>query len=289
MKKLFGGIDLSWKRLIIFAIISGVYIALMSLIPITKDTSFRDIAIMFEWWILFGIIIICNSKNSLDSALKCFVFFLISQPLVYLIQVPFSEMGWKLFGYYRYWFYWTLACFPMGFIGYYIKEKNWLSVLIISPMIAFLVFLGLGYIKSAIETFPHHLLSGIACFSMIIIIVLNLFDKKKIRLVLFGITLVMITTVIILNHGLFDSKFEAYFILDTYDITLVGKVEIISTSGNKEGSVNVIQSKDGFYSVKLSGWFSGKYSFTIGDEANNTYDFEYYYDKESKSVILNKK
>ncbi len=102
MKKLFGGINLNWKKIIIFAIIAGVYTAIMALIPITKNTSFRDIAIQFEWWILFGIIIIANSKSPVDSALKCFVFFLISQPLVYLIQVPFSWQGWHLFSYYKY-------------------------------------------------------------------------------------------------------------------------------------------------------------------------------------------
>ena len=33
MKKLFGGIDLTWKKLIIFAIIAGVYTAIMALSP----------------------------------------------------------------------------------------------------------------------------------------------------------------------------------------------------------------------------------------------------------------
>lgn len=75
MKKLFGGINLTWKKLIIFAIITGVYTALMALIPFTKDTSFRDIAIMLEWWIFFRIVIISNSKKTIDSALKCFIFF----------------------------------------------------------------------------------------------------------------------------------------------------------------------------------------------------------------------
>ena len=112
-KMMFGGFNLTWKRLIIFAVIAGVYTAIMALLPITYDTSFRDIAIMFEWWILMGIIIISNSKSPLDSALKCFVFFLISQPLVYLVQVPFSSMGWGLFGYYRYWFIVTLLTFPI--------------------------------------------------------------------------------------------------------------------------------------------------------------------------------
>ena len=239
MKKLFGGINLTWKKLIIFAIIAGAYTALMALLPITKDTSFRDIAIYFEWWILFGIIIIANSKSPLDSAIKSFVFFLISQPLVYLIQVPFSSMGWGLFGYYKYWFYWTLACLPMGYIGYYIKKKNWLGVLILSPMIVLLAYLGLGYINSTIESFPHHLLSGISCFLIIIVVVLNLFDHKKYKLASLGIALVSLVAIILLRGGVGGSKYETYRNIDYLDITLVGKLEIVSfTAENKEGEVN---------------------------------------------------
>ncbi len=290
MKKLFGGINLTWKKLIIFAIIAGAYTALMALLPITKDTSFRDIAIMFEWWILFGIVIIANSKSPLDSALKCFVFFLISQPLVYLIQVPFSSMGWSLFGYYRYWFYWTLATIPMGYIGYYIKKKNWLSVLILSPMLVILVFLGFGYINRAIESFPHHLLSGISCFLIIIVVVLNLFDYKKYKLVSLGIALVALIAIIILRGGVGGSKYETYRNIDNLGITLVGKVEVISfTAQNKEGNVKVVDTDKDIHTLLISGWDSGKYYFTIQDEENNQYDFEYYYDEGQKTILLNLK
>ena len=96
MKKLFGGLNLTWPKLIIFAILAGIYTAVMALLPQTNGTSFDTIAVTFEVWILFGIIIIMNSKSNKDAALKCFVFFLISQPLVYLIQVPFSHLGWKM-------------------------------------------------------------------------------------------------------------------------------------------------------------------------------------------------
>ena len=75
MKKLFGEIDLTWKKLIIFAIIAGIYTGVMAMLPIAKGTSFADITISFEVWILLGIIIIMNSKSAKDSALKCFVFF----------------------------------------------------------------------------------------------------------------------------------------------------------------------------------------------------------------------
>ena len=68
MKKLFGEINLTWKKLILFAVICGIYTGIMAILPITRDTSFRDISITFEWWILFGILIIINSKSPKDSA-----------------------------------------------------------------------------------------------------------------------------------------------------------------------------------------------------------------------------
>ena len=42
MKKIFGGIDLTWKKLTLFAVIIVVYTATMAINPITKDTSFSD-------------------------------------------------------------------------------------------------------------------------------------------------------------------------------------------------------------------------------------------------------
>ena len=288
MKKLFGGINLTWKKLIIFAIIAGAYTALMALLPFTKDTSFRDITALFEWWIFFGIIIICNSKSPLDSALKCFVFFLISQPLVYLIQVPFSSMGWKLFGYYRYWFYWTLACLPMGYIGYYINKKNYLSILILLPMFIELILLGIGYINSAIESFPHHLLSGISCFAMIIVVTLCLFDKLKYKLVTFGLCLMAIITMFVLGINKANAKYETYRVLDANEYVLTGEVYVTYFAGTEEGKVEVIKGED-TYSIKLIGYKGAEYEFSISDDQDNSYSFEYYFDKENNTVILNKK
>ena len=124
IRKLFGGIGLSWKRLILLAVFAGIYTAVMALFPAAKDTSFADITISFEVWIMFGIVIIMNSSSLMDSGLKCFVFLLISQPLVYLIQTPFSDLGWGLFVYYRIWFIWTLLTFTMGFAGYCMKRNK---------------------------------------------------------------------------------------------------------------------------------------------------------------------
>ena len=289
MKKLFGGIDLTWKKLIIFSILAGVYTAIMALIPITADTSFRDIAIQFECWILFGIIIICNSKNPKDSALKCFVFFLISQPLVYLIQVPFSWQGWHLFSYYKYWFIWTLACLPMGYVGYYIKKKNILSMIILLPMLFLLSILGCGYFTTMLENFPHHLLSFVFCYVVIIILVLSLFDKIKFKVIALSIVVIFTAVFIILKGGIINSEFEIYKTLDDYHINFVGKIEVTSFSGTAQGDVEVVTSTDEIHSIRVNGRKNAKYEFTITDESEREYTFEYYYDKNSESIVLNKK
>lgn len=286
MKKLFGGINFTWKKLIIFAIITALYTAVMAILPITKDTSFRDIAIEFEWWILFGVIIIANSKSPLDSALKCFVFFLISQPLIYLIQVPFSSIGWHIFSYYKYWFYWTLACLPMGYIGYYIKKKNIVSVIILAPMIIFLAWLGVDYISTTIDSFPHHLLSAIWCFLFIIIIVLCLFDKIKYKLLCFLVGLITVGALVYL--GIWDNNrnFETYRSIDLEEMPLTGEVRVTSFAGTATGEVEVIHPDNNTYTLKLNGKIGEEYEFTITDENDIEYSFEYYYDKDEKTVIL---
>ena len=286
LKKLFGGIDLTWKKLIIFAVITAVYTALMAIIPITNETSFRDIVVFFEWWILFGIIIIANSKSPVDSALKCFVFFLISQPLIYLIQVPFSSVGWQIFEYYKYWFLWTLACLPMGFIGYYIKKKNIISVIILIPMIVFLSHLGMDYVSAVINDFPHHLLSAIWCFSFIIIITLGLFDKLIHRLLC--LIAMAITVGVLIFYGAWRGSldFEVYRTIDLEKMPLTGEVNVTSSACTDTCEVTVIHPDDDTYTLKLTGKKGGKYEFTLTDENDNSYDFEYEYSDKSESVEL---
>ena len=158
IKKLFGGINLTWKKLIIFAIIAGVYTAVMAMLPVARNTSFADITISFEVWILFGILIIMNSKSAKDSALKCFVFFLISQPLVYLIQdlVNCSNL---FLTYYRFWVVWTICTIPMGFFGYFMKKDKWWGLLILAPMLVFLGIHYSGFLGETMYYFPYLLMS----------------------------------------------------------------------------------------------------------------------------------
>ena len=258
----------------------------MALIPITQDTSFRDISIYMEWWILFGIIIIANSKSPIDSALKCFVFFLISQPLIYLVQVPFSSMGFGLFKYYKYWFGWTLATLPMGFIGYYIKKKNWLSVLILLPMLYLLTYFGLGYLSSVMNDFPHHLLSFISCFLIIIAIVWGLFDKTKFKIACLSFVVILIALYSFISSGITNSKYETVRSLDDFNIEYVGKIEVSFYKGEAQGKVELIKSTGDYHTIKLSGLKSAKYEFSIIDESNKEYNFEYYYNNKEKAVVL---
>lgn len=195
--KLFGGLKMSWLNVILFAVATAVYTSAMMIFVRPIDLSFRDIGATFEWWIFFAIIIMTNCKKPLESALKTFVFFLISQPLIYLFQVPFSEMGWRLFGYYRYWFIWTLLTLPMAFVGWYLKKRNWVSVLILSPMILILASHGVGFIQSAIKNPPYHLLSGIFCFAQIILYAFALFDKKRDKILTLVIGLLCTLAVLI--------------------------------------------------------------------------------------------
>ena len=143
LDKLFGGINLTWPKLIIFAIIIGVLVGIIMCIPAIENTPLTDIGAIMYWWVLFGVVIIMNSKSNVDSALKCFIFFLISQPLIYLVEVPFKEMGWGLFGYWRQtWVWWTLATIPMGYIGYWIKKQKIYSAFILAPALVLVALEG---------------------------------------------------------------------------------------------------------------------------------------------------
>ena len=283
MKKIFGGINLTWKRLIIFSVLIAIYVAAMMIVPITKDTSFRDIGTTFEWWILFGVLIIVNSKSPVDSMLKCFVFFLISQPLIYLLQVPFYDQGFKIFDYYPYWFKWTLATLPMGFIGYYIKRKDVISAIIILPVLAFLAFQGYHYLGNVISDFPHHLLTVIYCFVSILVIIYYLFDKWLYRLIVLG-TLLVAAGGYLFFSGAFGTEYEQVFQLSNYDVELTETAEITSFSGSGDGNAEIASRE--YNTVKVSGKGNNTYNFTINDGNGNSYDFEYKFNQISKEIKL---
>ena len=238
LKKLFGGLNLTWPKLIIAAIIAGVYTAAMAIIPALHYTSFITITATFEVWILFGILIIMNSRSNLDAGLKCFVFFLISQPLVYLLQVPFSWQGWALFAYYKTWFIWTLLCFPMGFIGYYMKKGKWWGYLILLPMIALTAYSYLAYFSDFLFARPRYLLISLFCVCAMLINPAAIFDSKKIRtvgLIVSAAVIAAATAACLLRPPVYSTEImangEKYSFDGSYSVSLedsrFGSVEII--------------------------------------------------------------
>ena len=171
--RVFGGVKMTWPRVLLLAVGSAVITFLFLVLPIFENTSFHLMGEYLEAWILLAVFIMANCKSPLDSALKTFVFFLVSQPLIYLLQVPFTSLGWQIFQFYRFWFYWTLATFPMAFVGWYITKRNWISLLILAPVLAFLAYTGSNYLlKTTIHQFPRYLLAVLLCWGQIVLYLL---------------------------------------------------------------------------------------------------------------------
>ena len=272
MKKLFGGIDLTWKKLIIGSIIAGIYTALMAIIPIFKYSSFYTIAVSFEVWIFLGIIIIMNSKSNKDSALKCFIFFLISQPLIYLLQVPFSWQGWNLFSYYRFWFIWTILCLPMGYIGYYMKKDKWWGYLILFPMIILTAYEYMVYLSYLTFSYPKYILISLFCTAVMIIYPLYIFNDKRIRLI--GTIISSILIILITIYGISNPYTYSTELLSNKEDNPFDNTYKVYLADSKYGNVSIkyIESiKD--YMIHADFKKEGKTTLTIESPEGITKDY----------------
>lgn len=295
MKKFLGRINLSWKKLIIFAIFAGLYTGVMAMIPIAKDTSFADITISFEVWIMFGILIIMNSKSPKESCLKCFVFFLISQPLVYLIQDVIHNSN-LFFTYYRNWIIWTILTIPMGFIGWYMKKNKWWGLLILIPI---LLFLGIHYnsfLGKTMYNFPHHLLSTLFCIITMFIYPIFIFEDKKIKITgtIISLIIIIVMTIMLFVYrttykttlltsggsagAVFDDSYKVYLEDDK-----LGDVYIEYDNGLEDYMVYAEFKKAGKTNLILEDQNGNKEIFEI-DVKSDSYDIN---KKENNSLISN--
>ena len=185
--KLFGGLNMSMLTVVIMAVGSAILTAVFLTVPLFKDTSFMQMGVTTEAWVLFAVVIMSNCKKPLESAVKTFLFFLISQPLIYLFQVPFTQDGFGIFRYYKYWFIITLLTFPAAFIGWFIKKKNWLSLLIFSPILCLLLFTAWGYFKNTVEAFPKHLIAALFCVGQTVLYVFVFTSDIKQKIAAFAV------------------------------------------------------------------------------------------------------
>ncbi len=194
--KLYGGINMSWITVILYAVATAVLTVIFLLVPVFSYTSFERMGVTLESWIFFAIIIMANCKKPIESAIKTFVFFLISQPLIYIFQVPFSSLGWGIVSYYVNWIPWTIATFPMAYVGWYITKKNWLSLLILSPMLYILTSDYVHGFQFTFNHFPHLLVMAVFCLGQVLMY-LYTFTDNSLQKVL-GFILPLIAVIIVL-------------------------------------------------------------------------------------------
>lgn len=145
MKKWIRKEQLSYKDVVLFALVSGIITGMILDVEVLKidaimDNSLFNIGICFEFWVFATMLIVCRTKKPLEASCKVFLYFLISQPLVYLVKVPVDPRGWAVFADYTGWFVWTVLTFPGAFIAWYTNRKNNLGIAIFMVAILFLSY-----------------------------------------------------------------------------------------------------------------------------------------------------
>ncbi len=189
LKKIIKKEELTYKNIIWFAIVCGILTGIildveLCKIPSIMNNSLFNIGICFEFWIFATMIIISRTKKPLEAACKVFVFFLISQPLVYLVKVPIDPRGWGAFIDYKGWFIWTILTFPGAFIAWYTNKKNNMSIAIFMVAILFLSYEFAQHFNVLITDFPFQL---IACTFILYQIAEYVISFQGKRRIVFGI------------------------------------------------------------------------------------------------------
>ena len=199
-------LNMSWPMVVLFAVATGLYTGQIMLIDSLKDTSFQDIGISYEWWVVFAVFLVVHCEKDWEAMLKCFVFFLISQPLIYIVEVRFGsltmDMAWH---YYRnIWLPATVLTLPGGLIAYYCKKQNPIGAIILGLGNTLQIALGVFYFAQAISRFPRHFLSGVFCFSSVGVMSFKLQNKKWNRLI--ALVLPLVLTVALLLFMMLDKR-----------------------------------------------------------------------------------
>lgn len=200
MKRLtavFGELPMTWPLVCAFAAIIGVYVGVINQIPFLYDTSFQDIAVTCEWWVLFAVLIVANCKKPWEAGIKCLVFFLISQPVIYLVELP--TLGWSkaLYYYIQIWLPISLLTLPGGIIAFYAKKQNFLGAVILGIGNALVALMGVGYFLQLLEGFPRHLLTVVSAAGVIAVMLLGVQKKRWTRLVSLATTVLLTTGILV--------------------------------------------------------------------------------------------
>lgn len=193
---------MSWWKVILFAFATGIYTGFIMIIPALKDTSFQDIGFTYEWWVIFAVILVANCRKNWDAMLKCFVFFLISQPVIYAIEIIFGSLKPELaFLYYKStWLPMTFLTLPGGFIAWYCKKQNLLGSIVLGLGNTIQFVMGTSYAIKTFADFPHHLLTVIVCFVSAFLMSFTLQKKHIYRAVSLIVPTVLVICIIIFAY-----------------------------------------------------------------------------------------
>ena len=181
--RIFGGAPMGWPVVLLLAVGTAILTVVFLLFPVFQNTSFERMGVHLEAWIFFAVVIMSNCRRPLESACKTFVFFLVSQPLIYLLQVPFSALGWGLFRFYKTWFVWTLLTFPMACVGWYITRRNTLSLLILLPVLCLLAYTGAESLQTAARHPPRLIVTALFCLGQVFLYPVVFTEKRWQKLV----------------------------------------------------------------------------------------------------------
>ena len=181
MNKLLFGLKLTWPRMIMFAVVSAVVVAALAINPVTRETSLAMPADNVEIWLIIGIILSYNATSGKDAMAKVFAFFAISQPLIYLCEVPFVEDGFGIFRYYAFWAAFAVATIPLALWAYQIKLKNAAGLVAGVLAVASLAYIGSYYVPTVVTQFPRFLLAAVFCYASAACLAFALIPKALVR------------------------------------------------------------------------------------------------------------
>ena len=215
----------------------------------------------FGAWFVFALLIMPNSKSPLDSALKTFVFFLVSQPLIYLMQVPFSDMGWSIFSYYKNWIVWTLLTIPMAFVGWFLRKRNWLSLLILSPAIVFLAGTAASVLTDTFYEPPYLLVAGLFCLGQVAVYTFAFTENKWQKLAVLA-AVIITAVIVVIKVGNVEISGQSV-LPDGYSYSENAE---ISVEDSGIAAVELTDPKEGFVYINGNKFGETKFTVTDGDK-----------------------
>lgn len=281
LKNIFRNTKISSKNVIVFAILIGIVIGIVNRIPILNNTSFQDIAVVLDMWVILAIFIIVNCEKWQEAVLKCFLFFLISQPLIYFTEIIIDVLFYNAnfidtfilyFKNYYFgagWLTWTILTIPGSFIAFQIKKNNILASLILAVATSYLAVVGLrGLIECILYHFPYHLLNSLICLFMAYYLIIIIITNKKPRITAIFITFIAMTIGAIIL--IFENN-KPPFISTTISLE---NNKIVDFTIDDETIANAYLEDDSKTLTVKTSTNVGKTTMTITDEFGKTYTYE---------------